>query len=261
MQFILAIICALVPAAVLLWIIYRRDKRQPGPPKKLLKAFGYGILSVFLAWAFASVAGKLTGLDLEECKQSDIPHAFAGAFMLAAVPEELGKFLMLWLLLRKNPYFDKQFDGIVYAVFVGMGFAGVENVLFLLQSVGNGTLISTSIWRGLLSVPLHFFCAVLMGYYYSLHHFGVDYDDYPNDPAKLTRRFPRLSLNLEIDPSLKTAIKILAAPILAHGIYDGIIYSLSTNWVVGIISLILFGIFFYKVGKNSIEKIKRLTNK
>lgn len=45
---------------------------------------------------------------------------------------------MLWLLLRNNPYFDEHFDGIVYAVCIGMGFAAIENVLYLSTTTSHG---------------------------------------------------------------------------------------------------------------------------
>lgn len=51
---------------------------------------------------------------------TSVVDAFASAFISAAIPEELAKFTMLWLLLRKNPFFDEKFDGIVYSVCIAM---------------------------------------------------------------------------------------------------------------------------------------------
>ena len=57
------------------------------------------------------------------------------AFFGAAIPEEIAKFIMLWLLLRKNRYFDEKMDGIVYAVCVSLGFEALENnsILFIIN--------------------------------------------------------------------------------------------------------------------------------
>ena len=58
-------------------------------------------------------------MELDAEVYPSIFDAFADAFLLAAIPEELAKLIMLWLLLRKNPHFDEKFDGIVYAVCIG----------------------------------------------------------------------------------------------------------------------------------------------
>ena len=82
------------------------------------------------------------------------------AFFVAALPEESFKLLALWLLLRKNPYFDEHFDGIVYAVCVGLGFAAVENVFFVVGEEGNWMGVAVN--RALLAVPGHYAFAVVL---------------------------------------------------------------------------------------------------
>ena len=235
MQLLLVILSAIAPAVAILWYIYGKDKRQPEPPKWLLKAFGYGVLSVFLSTVFYNVISSSIASGLNENTYADVSKAFADAFLCAAIPEEAAKLLLLWLLLRKNPYYDELFDGIVYAVFVSMGFAAVENVLYLVEGVADGSWVRTGIMRALFSVPGHCLFAVLMGYYYSLYHFGVD-------------------------RSRKTLILIPAAPILAHGIFDGILFSIHIDEAFAVIGLILFIIFFYKLKKKGEEKIDRLMN-
>lgn len=234
MEISLLLLSALAPIAVLLWYIYKKDKEQPEPTKWLLKAFGYGVLSVFVSLIFSEPASLLFGLD-PELNASSIGEAFANAFLLAAIPEEVAKLLMLWLLLRKNPHFDERFDGIVYAVCVGMGFAGLENVIYLFNGLENGTWITTGIVRALFSVPGHFFFAVLMGYYYSIYYWGID-------------------------RSTKTKVMILAAPILAHGLFDAILMSIAVNESIAAIGLILFLWFFNKLRKRAKERIKNLIN-
>lgn len=59
------------------------------------------------------------------------------AFFGAAIPEEIAKFFMLWLLLRKNPYFDEKMDGIVYAVCVSLGFEALENIFHTIHNQRN----------------------------------------------------------------------------------------------------------------------------
>jgi RsiW-degrading membrane proteinase PrsW (M82 family) len=167
----------------------------------------FGILLILLAAAFALLAlvvGAPFSVLAEMVPVLDYTETFWGAlygsFFMAAVPEELAKLLMLYLLLRKNPYFDERMDGIVYAVAVGMGFAGFENILYLFENEEIWGTIGAI--RALFSVPGHFCFAVFMGYYYSLAHF-----DKKN----------RQELNLFL---------MLAVPIVLHGVFDFLLMSL-----------------------------------
>ena len=82
-------------------------------------------------------------------------------------------------------------------------------------------------------MPGHFFDAVIMGYYYSHYHFG-------------TRRNPA------------TKALILAAPVVAHGIYDGILFSYDIDDGVAVVALILFLIFFNRLKKTGRRLIDEL---
>ena len=113
MDLFLVVLSALTPVFVALWYIYKKDSVQPEPPKWLLIAFLFGILSAILSFGFSVPTNMLLGIELDENAYSSIPAAFADAFILASIPEELAKFIMLWLLIRMNPYFDERFDGIV----------------------------------------------------------------------------------------------------------------------------------------------------
>lgn len=233
MQIPLILISALTPVVVLLWYIYRKDKVRPEPAKCLLKAFGFGVLSAFLSFVFSVPVSFLLGMEIDANTYSSISKAFADAFILAAIPEELAKLIMLWLLLRKNPHFDERFDGIVYAVCIGMGFAGIENVMYLIGGLEDGSWIGTGIVRALFAVPAHFLFAVLMGYYYSIYQFGID-------------------------RSAKIKVLVLAAPIIAHGIYDGILMSIQIDESLAGFCMILFLWFFNNLRKKGKERINSL---
>lgn len=225
----LLIIAALAPVAVLLWQILRRDAANPEPPRMLAKAFLYGMVSTAVTFVLLPITEAIGDIVVQNI--NPLSAAFKQAFFSAALPEEGAKLLMLWLLLRNNPYFDERFDGIVYAVCVGMGFAAVENVLYLFSNYDSW--LSVGIVRALFAVPGHFFDAVIMGYYYSHYHFG-------------TRR----------NPATKTLI--LAAPVVAHGIYDGILFSYDIDDGVAVVALILFLIFFNRLkntGRRLIDEL------
>lgn len=225
----LVILAALAPVAVLLWQILRRDAANPEPPRMLAKAFLYGMVSTAVTFVLLPITEAIGDIVVQNI--NPLSAAFKQAFFSAALPEEGAKLLMLWLLLRNNPYFDERFDGIVYAVCVGMGFAAVENVLYLFNNYDSW--LSVGIVRALFAVPGHFFDAVIMGYYYSHYHFG-------------TRRNPA------------TKALILAAPVVAHGIYDGILFSYDIDDGVAVVALILFLIFFNRLKKTGRRLIDEL---
>ena len=126
------LLTALLPVVILVYYIYHKDKKSPEPTGQLVKAFLWGILSVPLSLCISIPLG-LIGVYPTEA--TSILGSVSAAFFGAAIPEEIAKFIMLWLLLRKNPYFDEKMDGIVYAVCLSLGFAALENnsILFIIN--------------------------------------------------------------------------------------------------------------------------------
>lgn len=224
MNFALILFAALLPVVILLCIILFLDRKRPEPAKKLFKAFFFGILSVFLSFCISIPLGEL-GVYSDEF--TTVLGSFGKAFFGAAIPEEIAKFFMLWLLLRKNRYFDEMMDGIVYAACIGLGFEAIENIMYIINAQD---FISTAIMRAI--TPWHFCFGILMGYYYSLAKFV---------PSGKTKNY----------------ILMLAAPILAHGIYDALLMSLEVLPVwMGIPSILFCFYFCYKMCKISVQKIK-----
>ena len=128
-----------------------------------------------------------------------------------AITEELLKFLVVILILYPNKNFDEPFDGIVYSVFVGMGFATAENLTFVLQ--GSTT---TAIFRMLSAVPAHFVFAVIMGYWLG--------------KAKSNRKKQYLYIFIS-----------LLIPIIFHAFYDYFLYLdfVPGLWIGGFVTLII----------------------
>lgn len=236
MTYFYLLLAALTPVALLLWYIYRKDSVQPEPTGWLLQAFIYGVASAYVSLQFTSVLQMLTGWTFDLNQQVSVLHAFTNAFVWAAIPEECAKLLMLWLVLRRNPHFDERMDGIVYAVCVGLGFAAVENVMYLMNGLENGSWMSIGISRALFAVPGHFLFAVMMGYYYSLYHFRI-------------RR------------NTVTKCMILIAPVLAHGIYDGILFSMRTNQSLAAVGMLVFLYFFARLRRRGKARIEELRTK
>ncbi len=220
------IFAALLPVALLIAYILIKDKNNPEPAEQLIKAFVFGILSVFVSLCIST---PLKAVGLYTSEQNTLIDCIRISFFGAAIPEEIAKFLMLWLCLRRNRFFDEKMDGIVYAAFVSLGFAAFENVMYLFGS--GESWVGTGIARGLLAVPGHFLDGILMGYYFSLARF------YPKAP-------------------IRNKILTLAAPILAHGIYDTIAFSMDILPGISLAITILLFIFCYKLWKYGSKSIK-----
>jgi RsiW-degrading membrane proteinase PrsW (M82 family) len=219
------LIAALLPAALLFHYIYRRDPVKE-PTRELVKGFFFGVLA---APASLLVSVPLTYLGLVPVAAETFWQHVSVAFLGAAIPEEIAKYVMLFLLLRKSAYFDEHFDGIVYSVCVGLGFAAFENIQYLFANVT--MWLSVGIQRALFAVPAHFFFALIMGYFVSRAKFGLQED------------------------RKKNLILALVLPIAAHGIFDAILMVSSINPVVSFVGTIIFLIFFVRLAKFSTNKI------
>lgn len=220
------LITALLPVAILLFYIYRKDKNSPEPTSQMVKAFLMGILSIPLSLCLSV---PFEAMGLYSSVVTTVGESIKMAFFGAAIPEEAAKLFILWLVLRKNPYFDEKMDGIVYAVCVSLGFAAVENVMYLFMNVEE--FLSVGIARAIFAVPGHFCFGILMGYYYSLAKF------YPHSPKQ-------------------NKTLVLVAPVIAHGVYDAILF--ATDVAVGwsAILTMVFLYFCYKMWKRASRSIE-----
>ena len=130
MIYLWPLISALIPILALIVYIYWCDKHSPEPISQLIKATMYGVLSIFLSLCM-SIPAQYMGLYPED--PANFIDGIRTAFYGAAIPEELAKLAMLWLLLRKKT-FQHRLDGIVYAVCISLGFAGLENILYVVAN-------------------------------------------------------------------------------------------------------------------------------
>jgi RsiW-degrading membrane proteinase PrsW (M82 family) len=223
---LIILITALLPIAILGFYIYRKDKNSPEPVGQLLKTFFVGVLAVPLSLCIST---PLESLGLYTMEPASILGAISTSFFGAAIPEEIAKFFLLWLVLRKNRFFDEKMDGIVYAVCISLGFAALENIMYLFSNVES--YLSVGITRAIFAVPGHFCFGILMGYYYSLAKF------YPKTP-------------------LKNKILILAAPIIVHGLYDSILFITDVTPAISGILMIVFLVFCHKMWKYGSKRIQ-----
>lgn len=212
---------AVLPVILLMVFIYRKDKYQKEPIKSLVKAFIGGMIAIPLDLIIVSgIQYVLGGTVISET-------VFFSAFLEAGIPEELSKFLIFMIFIWNDKNFDEYFDGIVYATFIGLGFACVENIMYVFD-YGFGT----GVVRALLSVPGHFLFGIVLGYFLSLAKFHAD------------KRGTYL-------------ISGLLLAMLAHGLFDWLLMVASVLPVVGSIIYIVFifgDIKLWKLGLKYINK-------
>lgn len=229
MTIALILVAALLPVYLLYKYINSKDSASPEPKEWLHKAVWYGVLSALLVLVGHAFIPDSTSLYPEY--QGTPLGAILMALYDAAIPEEAAKLLMLWLLIRKNPYFDEHLDGIVYATCVGLGFAGLENILYVASNFNN--LLSIAVSRALFAVPGHFFFAVTMGYFVSLAYFSR---------------------------GRKTLYMCLAylVPVVMHAIYDGLLMVSDVSQFGSGVLFVVFLLFCNSVRKKGIRKIERM---
>ena len=150
-----------IPALIAMWIVDRLDARRPEPARTRRRVVWFGMLSVLPALGIELVLSRLVGDRIEP--QLTYQGSTFQAFVIAAAVEEACKILVVYWVVWRRPEFDERMDGIVYASRAGLGFALVENVMYLLdQQSLQGQLI---VWveRALLAVPGHAMWTAMIG--------------------------------------------------------------------------------------------------
>ncbi len=209
---------ALAPILVILIYIYVRDKFNKEPFWLLFLSLLGGMFSVIPV----IIAGIFINKFLPPFIDSENP--FFLAFFQAGFIEELFKYLVVVLLVWKSKHFDEEFDGIIYAVYVSMGFALVENILYVF---GSEHSLIIGLTRAVTAVPAHAIFAIAMGYYLGLAKFK---------PQKLKLYF----------------ILAFVVAWLMHGVYDYIIMS-KVPILLSVFIIYLIWMYFY-----GFKKIKEL---
>ena len=152
------ILAAVLPAVFLLRYVYQHDTVEKEPPGLLLALLLLGVAAALcsgvLEWLGETVLYMLVD-------PGSPAYTILLAFLVVALVEEGMKFFFLRRRTWNDPNFNYRFDGIVYAVFVSLGFAAYENILYVLHYG-----LSVALPRALFAVPGHMSFAVFMGVFY-----------------------------------------------------------------------------------------------
>jgi len=190
------LVVAIAPGAALFLFFYLRDRYRREPFGTMLKTFVLGAAALIPSMGISLTLQRLTGWS---SSTPSILHAFVGAMLIVGLVEEGCKYAVVRLYAFRQPAFDEPYDGIMYSVMAALGFATVENVLYVLSGgAGVGAL------RAALAVPSHAFDGVVMGYFLG--------------EAKFARS--------DAAGNLISALG-LALAVVAHGLYDFIVFTID----------------------------------
>ena len=165
MALAIALILAILPSALILRYFLQRDA-FPEPRGAIAKTFAWGVVSIIPAVILALILISIVpGVSAGDTGRAFVRAAVI-AFFGAAIPEELFKFAVLFFYCRRLSDFDEPMDGIVYGVTASLGFATLENVLYVFDGG-----IGIAIMRGFTAVPGHALFGAIMGFYFGLAHF------------------------------------------------------------------------------------------
>lgn len=207
---------ALAPVLICLFYVYVRDKYEKEPINLLTVGVIVGFIGTFpIIQTETFVLGlmPICGMTIE---------ALYDSFIVAALVEEGFKFVLLFFLTWWNRNFNEWFDGIVYSVYISLGFAWLENILYVFNPDLGG--MTTALARSVFAVPGHGFFGVMMGYYFALAKF---------EPEKRVRYL---------------VLAFLSAWFV-HGMYDFIL-TLHQFYV-----FVLFVPFFVMMCRNGLKKM------
>ena len=218
---------ALLPAFILLRYVYKQDTVEKEPTGLLVSLLFMGCLSALCAGTVEGVAEYLLQIVVDPTSPI---YVVLLAFLVVAVAEEGCKLFFLKRRTWKHPAFNFRFDGVVYAVFVSLGFAALENVQYVAMYG-----LSVALPRALLAIPGHLSFSIFMGVHYGR---------------------ARLLENLGDHEGAKRSIrKGFRVAVFLHGFYDACAM-LGTVWSLGlflIFVLIMFARAYRTLKRESAE--------
>lgn len=189
---------------MLFWVAYHlyKDRHLPEPPSHLLLAFLLGTASSFLAMYLYGALGWFNlRFDAFLLAETNLVGLFVYAVLGIGVIEEVSKmvpFLLVVLFFRE---FDEPIDGIIYASYIALGFAAVENI----QYVRYAPAIEAYA-RGFAGPVVHMVFASIWGYYIGRAH-------------------------LRGDGVGRVILGSLAFTAFLHGIYDFVVIAMAPAWL------------------------------
>ncbi len=165
LTFLFIFLIAFAPGIFWLWIVYTRDRYQPEPRRLVIRTF---LLGMLVSIPVAVVESFLYPEPIDRATlEGNLASAAYVAFAVAGVTEELGKFLVVRGTMYRSKYFDEPIDGIVYSSSAALGFASLENLVYVLQFG-----VEVMLARGPVSTLAHAVFSAFWGYPLALRKAG-----------------------------------------------------------------------------------------
>lgn len=199
---------AILPSLLLGTYIYLKDKEEKESFILLSKLFISGVIACFLSVLLTYILNFITNINIFEINYHNIKEVLIHAFITVALIEETSKWIFTYFLTKNNKEYNYSFDIIIYSVFVSLGFATFENILYILAS----RRVDVALIRSFTTVPGHMFFAIFMGYY-------------------LLKLRAIKSTNEKIKQNLYKLLSIIV-PTLLHGFFDFCIMIKSINLII-----------------------------
>jgi RsiW-degrading membrane proteinase PrsW (M82 family) len=221
----LLILLAIVPGLAIAFLFYLRDIREPEPSGLLVLTMLYGATAFFISRGIGFLLHNFIYID-----DQDFVHQLLSAFVFVGLLGEGFKFLFLRGMTFYHKHFNQPFDGIVYAIMAGMGYATAENLLYVITGDADAAML-----RIITAVPANAVFAVIMGFFLGEARMNT------------SRMFLYSFLAL-----------VLAA--IAHGYYDYFMQMMNVKglWIQAGISLVIvlvLGQLAFKKRKNTVLKV------
>lgn len=218
MKFELLILAIAPTIGVMLWI-YLKDKYDKEPVMVLGKFFVIGVFISIIAIMLEFILLKINSFT------GYLNYIYI-SFIVAGFVEEGVKWIALVPNLLKEKNFNEKLDGIIYSIFLSLGFATIENIVYLM-SEDSSTAIQLGMIRAVISIPAHMMFAITMGYYISKYKYS----------ASKNKKIKYLSFSLLF-------------PILLHGVFDFILM-IEYRW--SIILFIAYIVFLWKINLDKLD--------
>ncbi len=227
------VLLSVLPSLFFAAIIYKNDRVEKEPITLLIRLFFGGFLvaaAVILTTAFLQTAIPFLG---QEIRELDYISMFFSILIGVALIEEGFKWLYVRFVKWRKSNFDYIYDGIVYATMVSLGFATIENVLYVLEG---GLMVA--LVRAILSVPGHLFFGIFMGYY-----MGVSKQAQVNGNLKMRNHYD---------------IKSIVVPTLLHTIFN---FCLFSGDLIFLGLYLVFMISLYVISFRKVHKLGLIRNR
>ncbi len=222
------IVLSVLPSIV--WLIFfLREDRQPEPKSVILRVFIIGMLLTIPVIALSLVMS----LALREMGVPVPLITFIGIVFIAAILEELGKYLVVRRSVMESSAVDEPSDLMIYAITAALGFAAMENLFFLFpgrESLFVETpaffvqdLVAGSLIRFVSGTFLHALASGIMGYFLALSIMMTKYRRRLLWTGLLIAILLHGSYNFSIMASEGNAAWFMVAPILLLSMFVAVL--------------------------------------